>query len=157
MFDLNFGLLAFTVFVEMCVITFVTIWWNLPVMPVAAFALMFNPELQAWVYGVIWRKEFILWTYDDRRAKVGTWVLRNLMLDLLGVDLWSQNNLGLMLLLFWYMQVPYALIGLLLIFNVPLVLFSLIYNSIFVENNWKTLMSGSWDGASWNQVQDEGY
>ena len=154
MFDINYGLLAFTLWVEMCVLTLVTIWWNLPAMPVAAFALMFNPELQAWVYGVIYRKEFILWTYDDRRAKVGTWWLRGFFLEILGVDLWTQNNLGIMLFFFWLMQVPYALIGLVLSFNVPLVIFSVIYNSLFVETNWKTLISGNWSESTWNQVAD---
>jgi len=43
--DLNYGMLALSIWVEMCVISFITIWWNLPVMPVVAFALMLSPEL----------------------------------------------------------------------------------------------------------------
>lgn len=103
MLDINYGMLALSLWVEMCIISFVMFWWYIPTMPIAAFALMFFPDLQTWVYTIIYKEEWIFWTQDTRRAKIGTWWLRNFLYEFVSIDIWQPNNLGVMYFLFWLM------------------------------------------------------
>lgn len=56
MLDINYGLLAFTMWVEMCIMSFIFYWWYDATMPITAFALMLIPDLQNWVYTVIYKE-----------------------------------------------------------------------------------------------------
>ena len=97
-----------------------------------------------WAYDVIRKGQWTFWTKDARFARIGTWWLRDLLFELLKIDIWQPDKLGLMFFVHWLLQIPYAMFGMVFSFNVPLVIFVLIFNSLYVDDHWNGLISGEW-------------
>ena len=142
---LDYATLAFSIFYEMCVSSLVLLPWNLPAMLILSLLLMLIPDFQSWFYTVQYLNQWIFWTYDVSRARVGTWLLRDWIIVDFDTDIWDPRNLGLMFFVFWCLQIPYALIGIIFSIGFPLLIFSLFYIGFNFMDNKDTLFFGSWE------------
>lgn len=74
-------ILGMTLFIEMCLITFLFLWLNVPFIPILLVVFALFPDLERQIYLTVYKHQSIFINYGIRNAKIATWWTREVLID----------------------------------------------------------------------------